>query len=111
MPAHPALVRLTARQSLSEAETEALFEALMDGRLDAYVVAAVLAALATKGETVDELVGAARAMRARVTPVRVPPGIDAIDTCGTGGDGQPVFNVSTAVAIVAAAAEIGRAHV
>jgi len=104
MPAHPALVRLTARQSLSEAETEALFEALMDGRLDAYVVAAVLAALATKGETVDELVGAARAMRARVTPVRVPPGVDAIDTCGTGGDGRPVFNVSTAVAIVAAAA-------
>ncbi len=104
MPAHPALARLTARHALTETEAQALFDDLMDGRLDSHVVAAVLAALATKGETVAELVGAARALRARATPVRVPPGVDAIDTCGTGGDGQPVFNVSTAVAIVAAAA-------
>lgn len=98
------LARLVAHQDLSRAEARALFDALMDNALEPPLVAAVLTALATKGETVDELVGAAEAMRARVTPVRPPPGLAAIDTCGTGGDGRPVFNVSTAVAIVAAAA-------
>lgn len=98
------LARLIARQDLTADEARAFFAALMDGQLDPTLVAAVLTALASKGETVDETVGAAEALRSRLTPVRVPPGVAAIDTCGTGGDGQPVFNVSTAVAIVAAAA-------
>jgi len=98
------LARLVAREDLSRADARALFDALMDNTLEPALVAAVLTALAAKGETVDELVGAAEAMRARVTPVRPPLGLAAIDTCGTGGDGRPVFNVSTAVAIVAAAA-------
>jgi anthranilate phosphoribosyltransferase len=98
------LRRLIAGEDLTSGETRALFDALMSGQLEPVVVAALLTALATKGETVDELVGAAEAMRAHVAPVRVPAGVQAIDTCGTGGDGKPVFNVSSTVAVVAAAA-------
>jgi anthranilate phosphoribosyltransferase len=104
MDPHAHLARLIRHDDLSQADARALFDAIMDGRLEPPLLAAILAALATKGETVDEIVGAAEAMRARVTPVRVPAGRVAIDTCGTGGDGRPTFNVSTAVAIVAAAA-------
>ncbi|HQL54879.1 MAG TPA: anthranilate phosphoribosyltransferase, partial [Phycisphaerae bacterium] len=68
------LARLVAREDLSRADARALFDALMDNTLEPAVVAAVLTALAAKGETVDELVGAAEAMRARVTPVRPPLG-------------------------------------
>jgi anthranilate phosphoribosyltransferase len=98
------LARLNAHHNLTAVETRALFDAIMDGHVAAPQLAAVLTALAAKGETVDEIVGAAQAMRSRATPVHVPHGVDAIDTCGTGGDGQPIFNVSTCVAIVAAAA-------
>ncbi|MBK9118265.1 MAG: anthranilate phosphoribosyltransferase [Phycisphaerales bacterium] len=98
------LSHLIARRDLTLTQARELFEALMNGALDEPGMAAILAALATKGEAVAEIVGAAEAMRARVTPVRVPAGVPAIDTCGTGGDGQPVFNVSSTVAIVAAAA-------
>lgn len=100
----PLLAKLVARQNLTLAEARTLFDELMDGRLEPSMLAALLTALACKGETVDELVGAAEAMRSRVQPVRVPAGAAAIDTCGTGGDGKPIFNVSTCVAIVAAAA-------
>jgi anthranilate phosphoribosyltransferase len=88
---------LTAEQS-AEALT-----ALMSGQLTDEEIAAFLAALADKGETVEEIVGAAVAMRrhAVVIPCLDP---NAIDTCGTGGDGISTFNVSTAAAIIAAAA-------
>ena len=76
----------------------------MSGSVEPVLLGAILGAMAAKGETIDELVGAAAAMRSRVTAVRVPDGSNAIDTCGTGGDGKPTFNVSSAVAIVAAAA-------
>lgn len=99
-----ALRHLIARRDLSDHDAHALFEQVMDGRVDERLLAAILAALAAKGETADELVGAARAMRARVARVHAPNDADAIDTCGTGGDGKPTFNVSSAVAIVAAAA-------
>lgn len=104
MDARELLRRLIARQNLTADQTQALFAALMDDQLEPPVTAAILTALAAKGETVDELVGAAQAMRARVTPVFTPPGVAAIDTCGTGGDGKPIFNVSSTVAVVAAAA-------
>ncbi len=96
--------KIAARQHLSADEAHSLFDAIMDNRVEPAMMGAILAGLAVKGETVDEIVGAARAMRARVSPVRLPAGVAAIDTCGTGGDGQPIFNVSTTVAIVAAAA-------
>ncbi len=101
-----ALPRLIARENLSADETRALFDAIMAGQVEPPLLAALLTALAAKGETVDELVGAAQALRSCATPVRVPPGVDAIDTCGTGGDGRAIFNVSTCVAIVAAAAGV-----
>ena len=90
---------------LERAEMEELIGALMDGEIEPAVQAALLAALATKGETVDEIAGAAAAMRRRSLPVdhRRP---EAVDTCGTGGDGKGTFNISTAAAIVAAAAGV-----
>jgi len=83
-------------------ESRSLFDAIMSGEAPDAAVGAILGALAAKGESVDELVGAAQAMRAAAVPVRCL--VDCIDTCGTGGDGISTFNVSTAAAIVAAAA-------
>lgn len=86
---------------LDEAEAEAAFGAMLDGKLDDEAIAAFLVALSDRGETASEIVGAARAMRARMIPVAAPAG--AIDVCGTGGDGMHTLNVSTAVALVVAA--------
>ena len=61
-------------------------------------------AMRVRGETVDEIVGATRAMRAKMLPVRAPEG--AIDTCGTGGDGKGTFNISTCTAFVVAGAGV-----
>jgi anthranilate phosphoribosyltransferase len=96
------LHRLIARDDLERDEVAELFGRIMDGRVPDAMMAALLAALASKGESVDEIAGAALAMRARVRQVRhsCP---DVVDTCGTGGDGRGTFNVSTAAAFVAAA--------
>ncbi len=100
-----ALRRVISGADLERAEMEELIGALMDGDLEPPLQAALLAALATKGESVDEIAGAATAMRRRAVPVahRRP---EAVDTCGTGGDGRGTFNISTAAAIVAAAAGV-----
>ena len=100
-----ALRRVISGADLGRAEMEELIGALMDGELEPPLQAALLAALATKGESVDEIAGAAAAMRRRAVPVahRRP---EAVDTCGTGGDGKGTFNISTAAAIVAAAAGV-----
>lgn len=87
--------------SLTFDEAEALFGRMLDGALADDAVAATLIELAERGETAEELAGAATAMRARMIPVDGLSG--AIDVCGTGGDGQHSLNVSTAVAIVVAA--------
>ncbi len=73
----------------------------MDGDATQAQIAALLTALHLRGETVPELLGATRAMRARMTRVQAPPG--AIDVCGTGGDGVGTLNVSTATAFVVTA--------
>ncbi len=97
------LGRLMARRDLSRAESAELVGRIMDGELEPPAIAALLVAFAMKGETPEELAGAAEAMRARsVRVVHRRP--DAIDTCGTGGDGRGTFNVSTAAAFVVAAA-------
>lgn len=83
-----------------EAEMETLMGLVMEGDATAAQIASLLTALRVRGETVDEIVGAARAMRARM--VRVPVAGPVVDTCGTGGDGLGTFNVSTAAALVAA---------
>lgn len=98
-----ALRRLTAGESLGRAEAEDLFGRMMDGELSDSFKAALLVALRMKGEQVAEIAGAADAMRRRATaiPHRRPA---VVDTCGTGGDGRGTFNISTAAALVAAAA-------
>lgn len=98
------LNKLVAGEDLTTAETHALFEAVMRNEIEPAQMAGILTALAAKGETTDEIVGAAQAMRSHVCAVQLPAGVNAIDTCGTGGDGKPIFNVSTTVAVVAAAA-------
>lgn len=76
----------------------------MDGRVATELLCELLLSIAARGETSDEIIGAACAMRARSQRVALPASVQAIDTCGTGGDGKPTFNVSTAAGIVAAAA-------
>lgn len=96
------LRRITEGADLEQGEAEALFAEVMSGRIAPLLVAALLAALKTKGETPREIAGAARAMRAAALTVET--GTRAVDTCGTGGDRSGTFNISTAAAIVAAAA-------
>jgi len=98
-----ALSRLYSATSLTQEAARALFAELVGGRLAEPVIAAMLVALRLKGETTDELIGAARALRAADEPF-ARPDYPFADTCGTGGDGSGSINVSTAVAFVAAAA-------
>jgi anthranilate phosphoribosyltransferase len=100
-----AIWRLAAREDLTREETEDLFGLLMDGLMSDPIKAALLVALRMKGEVVAEIAGAATAMRRRVIPIRHDLE-DVVDTCGTGGDGRGTFNISTAAALVAAAAGV-----
>jgi anthranilate phosphoribosyltransferase len=86
---------------LDESEAELAFGAMLDGAPSEAEIADFLVALSDRGETAAEIAGAARAMRARMIPVNAPA--NAIDVCGTGGDGHHTLNVSTAVALVVAA--------
>jgi anthranilate phosphoribosyltransferase len=97
----PLLAKLGAGRSLSEGEAEVAFDIIMTGNATPSQMGALLMALRVRGETVDEITGAARIMRAKAVTIDAPPG--TIDTCGTGGDGSGTFNISTASAIVAAA--------
>ncbi|MDR2856357.1 MAG: anthranilate phosphoribosyltransferase [Novosphingobium sp.] len=90
-----------AATPLTESEAEAIFAAMLDGKLPEEDIVRFLIALSDRGETAAEIAGAARAMRARMIPVAAPA--NAIDVCGTGGDGYHTLNVSTAVALVVAA--------
>jgi anthranilate phosphoribosyltransferase len=97
----PFLARLARGEVLSEAEAEAAFGLIMAGAATPAQIAGLLMAMRVRGERVSELRGAARAMRARMRRVPAPP--EAIDVCGTGGDGQGTYNISTAVTLVLAA--------
>lgn len=99
-----AIAQLVDRQSLSHDQIVSVFESIFAGEATPAQIAGFLVALRMKGETPEEIAGAAHVMRSRSTPVRVPQGRPVIDTCGTGGDGAQTFNISTAVAFVAAAA-------
>jgi anthranilate phosphoribosyltransferase len=87
-------------RSLSESEAEAAFDIIMSGDATPSQMGAFLMALRVRGETVDEITGAARIMRAKAVAIDAPPG--TIDTCGTGGDASGSFNISTASALVVA---------
>ena len=86
---------------LDREEAARAFTAILDGNVANDEVAAFLITLSERGETSVEITEAARALRARMIPVRAP--VDAIDVCGTGGDGHHSLNVSTAVSLVVAA--------
>jgi anthranilate phosphoribosyltransferase len=90
--------------SLSLTEAEALFGQMLDGQMSAEEITHLLIELADKGETAEEIAGAAKAMRARMIRINAPA--NAIDVCGTGGDGSHSLNVSTAVSLVVAACEV-----
>jgi anthranilate phosphoribosyltransferase len=89
--------------SLTREQCRAVFEQIMTGRVEPGPMGEFLTLLAAKGETVDEIAGAADVMNEKVTRVRCDAP-NVIDTCGTGGDGISTFNVSTTAAIIAAAA-------
>jgi anthranilate phosphoribosyltransferase len=98
-----AIARLVGGEDLDRAESRAVLRALMTGEATPAQIGAVLVALRMKGETTDEVTGAAEVMRELVTRVEVDvPRL--VDTCGTGGSGHKLFNVSTAAAFVTAAA-------
>jgi len=96
----PTIARLANGERLGEAEAEAAFGVIMSGEATPAQIAGLLMAMRVRGETVPEISGAVRAMRARMVAVETPPG--AIDVCGTGGDGAGTLNVSTAVTFVLA---------
>lgn len=95
------LDKLRIGENLSEQEMINAMSAIMDGGCSESDIIAFLSYLTKKGETVDEITGAARVMREKAATIKAPPG--AIDCCGTGGDGSGTYNISTAVALVVAA--------
>jgi anthranilate phosphoribosyltransferase len=99
-----AIAAAVVGRDLGEATMRAVVDAVMTGAATPAQIGALLTALRMKGETVDELVGTARAMRGHMQ--RVPSSGLVVDTCGTGGDGADLFNVSTAVALVVAGAGV-----
>ena len=102
-PLRRALTALANRQSLSEDQTAEVFGVVMSGEATPAQIGGLLMGLRAKGETADELAGAARALRNAM--VRVTAAHDhLVDTCGTGGGSVPTFNISTVAALVAAGA-------
>jgi len=98
-----ALKAIVEGQNLSESDMSTVMEQIMTGQATPAQIGGFLVGLRMKGETVDEITGAARVMRALATPVSIKAE-NLVDTCGTGGDGSKTFNISTTVAFVVAAA-------
>ena len=99
------LGRVSGGGDLSQQEMETVIDEIMQGRWADEEIGLLLTALRAKGETIDEIAGAAAAMRRHMTAIRTKcRGV--LDTCGTGGDGSQTFNISTAAALVAAAAGV-----
>jgi len=111
-----AIARVVEREDLSESEMIEVMDQVMSGGATPAQIASFITALRMKGETVDEITGAARVMRDRVTPIRVGKRVldldrddinldreTILDTCGTGGSGTNSFNISTTVAFVVSA--------
>jgi anthranilate phosphoribosyltransferase len=99
-----AIGKVASGNSLTQDEAAEAFELMMSGAATPAQMGGLLMALRVRGETVDEIAGAARAMRAKALTIRAPDG--AIDTCGTGGDAKGSFNISTCAAFVVAGAGV-----
>ncbi len=99
------LGRLAAGESLSRDETTATIDAVMEGEVSEEQIALLLTALHVKGETVEEIAGAAASLRKHMTPIHTRHS-NVIDTCGTGGGNSKLFNISTTAALVIAAAGV-----
>ncbi|MBF0293128.1 MAG: anthranilate phosphoribosyltransferase [Nitrospinae bacterium] len=98
-----AIARLIEKKDLAETDMVAVMEQIMTGGASEAQIGSFLTALRMKGETVDEITGAARVMREKALKVAAGSGV-VVDTCGTGGDGASTFNISTTAAFVAAGA-------
>ncbi len=98
-----AIAKVVEKENLAREEAHAAMSEIMSGEATPVQIAAFLAALRMKGETVEEIVGCAEAMREKSTKVKTKHPV-VIDTCGTGGDAVGTFNISTAAALVASGA-------
>lgn len=98
------IAKVAEGQSLTADEAAEAFAIMMSGEASAAQMGAFLMGLRVRGETVEEITGAAQAMRAKATTVKAPEG--AIDTCGTGGDAKGTYNISTCTAFVVAGAGV-----
>jgi anthranilate phosphoribosyltransferase len=105
MKLRAAIEAAVAGREVDAAALESAFGEIMDGEASPVAIASLLVALRTKGETVPEIVAAARALRARATTATVKDP-RTVDTCGTGGDGANTFNISTTAAFVVAGAGV-----
>jgi anthranilate phosphoribosyltransferase len=101
---HAALRRLADAGTLTSAETADAFAVIMRGEATPVLIGALLLGLRSRGETAEEVAGAARALRDAMLTVRPTAGSPVVDTCGTGGGGVSTFNLSTAAGFVVAAA-------
>ena len=99
------LRKITRQEDLDAAETAQMIDEIFSGSLTDAQIGAFMAALATKGETYEELAGAATAMRRKALRIETPAST-IVDTCGTGGDGAKTFNISTTTAFVVAGAGV-----
>ena len=100
-----AIALLVDRVDLTEEQAETVMSEIMDGEATDAQIASYATALRMKGETLAEVVGSARAMRAHAANIKVDA-VPVVDTCGTGGDGAQTFNISTTVAFVVAGAGV-----
>ena len=98
------IAKAASGDPLSADDAAAAFDVMMSGDATPGQIGGFLMALRVRGETVDEITGAARTMRAKATPVEAPA--DAVDTCGTGGDAKGTYNISTCAAFVVAGAGV-----
>src|ERR1700754_9064 len=99
-----ALARIAARQDLTGEEMRSVINIIMSGEATPSQIGAFLMGMRVKGETVGEIAAAVSILRERMVPVEAPE--DAIDIVGTGGDGAATLNISTAAALVVAAAGV-----
>ncbi|MBW2602816.1 MAG: anthranilate phosphoribosyltransferase [Deltaproteobacteria bacterium] len=96
------LSKIVKRENLNEEQMSQMITEIFSGNITDAQIGAMMAALATKGETFEELAGAARAMRRKALRIQTSTG-NVVDTCGTGGDGAHTFNISTTTSFVVAA--------